>query len=390
MIFTICGPRGCDLYESKKEGEVWRKPVSLGPNVNSAGWEAQPSLSADGNELYFVSDRKGGLGGYDIWFSKKDSTGSWKKAVNIGKPVNTKYDEIAPFIHVNNRNLYFASNGLPGFGGFDIYASEKNQSQWQEPKNLGALLNDFEDQYSFVVTSDGVNAFYSREENRMKSKIYQTTIPKELQVRSRGNIVSGVVADSRSKKPLQADVELFDLKATEKISVFKSDSVNGHYLIVVPGKSEYALHVAEPGYLFYSLHFNYEEKDQDQPVTIDIALQPIVKNAMTVLNNIFFDFNKSEIKPRSFSELDEVVRFLKENPKIKVEISGHTDNVGNENYNQQLSLKRAQSVVNYFSSKGIAVARLTQVGYGSKKPIKPNDSEINRQVNRRIEFKIVE
>ncbi len=390
LIFTICGPRGCDLYESKKEGEVWRKPVSLGPNVNSAGWEAQPSLSADGNELYFVSDRKGGLGGYDIWFSKKDSTGSWKKAVNIGKPVNTKYDEIAPFIHVNNRNLYFASNGLPGFGGFDIYASEKNQSQWQEPKNLGALLNDFEDQYSFVVTSDGVNAFYSREENRMKSKIYQTTIPKELQVRSRGNIVSGVVADSRSKKPLQADVELFDLKTTEKISVFKSDSVNGHYLIVVPGKSEYALHVAEPGYLFYSLHFNYEEKDQDQPVTIDIALQPIVKNAMTVLNNIFFDFNKSEIKPRSFSELDEVVRFLKENPKIKVEISGHTDNVGNENYNQQLSLKRAQSVVNYFSSKGIAVARLTQVGYGSKKPIKPNDSEINRQVNRRIEFKIVE
>jgi OOP family OmpA-OmpF porin len=115
-----------------------------------------------------------------------------------------------------------------------------------------------------------------------------------------------------------------------------------------------------------------------------------VKNAMTVLNNIFFDFNQFEIKPRSISELDEVVRFLNENPKVKVEISGHTDNVGNENYNQQLSLKRAQSVVNYFSSKGIAAARLTQVGLGSKKPIKPNDSEENRQVNRRIEFKIVE
>ena len=150
------------------------------------------------------------------------------------------------------------------------------------------------------------------------------------------------------------------------------------------------MHVAEPGYLFYSLHFNYEEKDQDKPLTIDIALQPIVKNAMTVLNNIFFDFNQSEIKPRSFSELDEVVKFLNENPKIKVEISGHTDNVGDENYNLQLSLKRAQSVVNYFSSKGIAIARLTQIGLGSKRPIRPNDSDENRQINRRIEFKVID
>jgi OOP family OmpA-OmpF porin len=390
LIFTICGPRGCDLFESKKEGDVWRKPVSLGPAVNSYGWEAQPSLSADGNELYFVSDRKGGVGGYDIWYSKKDSTGAWTKAINLGKSVNTKFDETAPFIHVNNQNLFYASNGLPGFGGTDIYMSEKIEGQWQTPKNMGALLNDFEDQYSLVVTSDGANAFYSREEGRTKSKIYQTNIPKELQVRSRGNVVKGIVTDSKTKLVLQAQVELFDLKTNQKISVINSDSVNGQYLIVVPGKSEYALHVAEPGYLFYSLHFNYEDKDQDQPLTIDIALQPIVKNAMTVLNNIFFDFDQFEIKPRSFSELDEVVKFLKENPKIKVEISGHTDNVGDENYNQQLSLKRAQSVVNYFTSKGITVARLSQIGYGSKKPIKPNDSEENRQINRRIEFRIIE
>ncbi len=390
LIFTICGERGCDLFESKKEGEVWRKPVNLGPAVNTSGWEAQPSLSADGNELYFVSDRKGGMGGYDIWYSKKDSMGTWSRAINMGKSVNTKFDEIAPFVHVNNRNLFFASNGQPGFGGFDIYVSEKSEGQWQSPKNMGAPLNDFEDQYSFVVTSDGLNAFYSREEGRTKSKIYQTNIPKELQIRSRGNVVKGIVTDSKTKLALQAQVELFDLKMNQRISVLNSDSVNGQYLIVIPGQSEYALHVAEPGYLFYSLHFNYEEKDQDQPLTIDIALQPIVKNAMTVLNNIFFDFNQYEIKPRSLSELDEIVKFLNENSKIKVEISGHTDNVGNESYNQQLSLKRAQSVVTYFTSKGIAVTRLTQVGFGSKKPMKPNDSEENRQVNRRIEFKIVE
>jgi OmpA-OmpF porin, OOP family len=390
LIFTICGPHGCDLYESKKEGEVWRKPVNLGSAVNSSGWEAQPSLSADGNELYFVSDRKGGLGGYDIWHSKKDSIGAWTKAVNLGKPVNTKFDEIAPFIHVNNQNLYFASNGLPGFGGFDIYSSEKVVGQWQSPVNMGAKLNDYEDQYSFVVTSDGLNAFYSREEGRTKSKIYQTNIPKEFQVHSRGNVVSGVVIDSQTRKPLQAEVELFDLRTSQRISIVVSDSVNGRYLVVVPGKSEYAFHVSEPGYLFYTVHFNYEIKDQDKPLVLDISLQPIRKNAVAVLNNIFFDFNKSDINTRSYSELDEVVKFLKENPVIKVEISGHTDNVGNENYNQQLSLKRAQSVVSYFLSKGIAVSQLTQTGYGSKKPILPNDTEENRQVNRRIEFKIVE
>ncbi len=390
LIFTICGPLGCDLYESKKEGDVWRRPVSLGPAVNSPGWEAQPSLSADGNELYFVSDRKGGVGGYDIWYSKKDSLGAWTRAINQGKPVNTPYDEIAPFIHVNNQNLYFASSGMPGFGGFDIYVSEKSDSGWLAPKNLGARLNDFEDQYSFVVTSDGENAFYSREEGRSRSKLYETNIPKEFQVHSRGNVVKGIVIDSQTKKPLQAEVELFDLKTNRKISFFKSDSINGSYLMVVPGKSEYALHVSEPGYLFFTLHFNYKEKNQDQPLVINIALQPIAKNAVTVLNNIFFDFNKSEVNPRSYSELDEVAKFLKANPTIKVEIGGHSDNVGDENYNQQLSLKRAQTVVNYFLSRGVVSSQLTQIGYGSKFPIKPNDTEENRQDNRRIEFKILE
>src|SRR5258706_7661143 len=175
-----------------------------------------------------------------------------------------------------------------------------------------------------------------------------------MQIRSRGNVVKGTVIDSQTKKPIPSDVELFDLKTNQRISTFTSDSINGRYLTIVPGKSEYALHVSEPGYLFYSLHFNYEEKDQDQPLVIDIALQQINKNAMTVLNNIFFEFNKFEINPKSFTELDEVVKFLNLNPNVKVEISGHTDNVGNENYNQELSLKRAHSVVDYLSSKGIA------------------------------------
>lgn len=390
MIFVAGDINGhTDLYETRKVGDDWSQPTNLGSSINSPFWDSQPSLSADGKELYFVSARKGGVGGSDIWYSKKDSLGRWMRAVNLGNTINTKFDEESPFIHVNNRNLFFASNGLPGFGGYDIYMSERGVSGWQQPLNLGAPLNDYEDQFSFVVTSGGSTALYSLEEAGMKSKIYQTSVPKEFQIKSKGNVVKGTVVDDQTKKPIGSEVELFDLQTNKRISVYASDSINGNYLIVVPGKSEYALHVSEPGYLFYTLHFNYEDKDQDRPLIINIALQPIRKNAVTILNNIFFETNKYEVTAKSIPELEEVVKFLNANPSTKVEISGHTDNVGDENYNQNLSEKRAQSIVDYFLKRGIATERLTKIGYGSKAPIQPNDTEEHRQANRRIEFKIL-
>jgi OmpA-OmpF porin, OOP family len=388
LIFTICGPRGCDLFESLKVGKSWSKPVNLGSGINSTGWEAQPSLSADGNELYFVSDRKGGLGGYDIWYSKKREDGVWGKAINLGKTINTPFDEIAPFIHVNNQNLYFASNGLPGFGSYDIFVSDRKENQWAEPGNMGAPLNDFEDQYSFTVTSDGKSAYYSKEEGRTKSKIYFTPIPKELQVARKGNVVKGMVTDAKTKKPLRSEIELKELKTEQVISNVVSDSISGEYLIVVPGKSEYALFANKRGYLFSSLNFNYEEKDLDKPLVLNIELQPIDKDASVILSNIFFEFDKFELQEKSKVELNEVVLFLKNNPTMKIEIGGHTDNSGIETYNQQLSLKRAISVSTYLKNKGIMNERVKVEGYGSQKPIKTNDSEENRQFNRRIEFKI--
>ncbi len=406
LIFTICGPHGCDLFESLKVGSKWSKPVNLGAGVNSAGWEAQPSLSADGNELYFVSDRKGGMGGYDIWYSKKMEDGTWGKAVNLGKTINTPFDEIAPFIHVNNQNLYFASNGLPGYGSYDIFVSEKidippspsiespspvervGVRSWGLPTNMGAPLNDFEDQYSFTVTSDGQSAYYSKEESRIKSKIYFTPIPKQFQVARKGNVVRGLVTDAKTKMPLKAEIELKELKTENSISKVASDSITGEYLTVVPGKSEYALYSNKKGYLFSSLNFNYEEKDLDKPLVLNIELQPIGKDASVVLNNIFFEFDKFELQEKSKAELNEVVFFLKNNPTIKIEIGGHTDNQGVESYNQQLSLKRAMAVGSYLKAQGIIAERVKEKGYGSQKPIKPNDYEANRQLNRRIEFKI--
>ena len=389
LIFTICGPRGCDLYESRKVGEQWSKPMSLGAGINSSGWEAQPSLSADGNELYFVSDRKGGVGGYDIWYSRKADDGAWGKAINLGTSVNTPFDEIAPFIHVNNQNLYYASNGLPGFGGYDIYVSEKKQDQWGAMVNMGAPLNDFEEQYSFTVTSDGAAAYYSKEQGRNKSKIYFTPIPTQFRINKKGNIVRGIVVNADSKRPLEATIELRELKTEQIKSTVIADSITGEYLIVVPGKSEYALFSNKKGFLFSSLHFNYEETDLDEPLIINIELKPIIKDASIVLNNIFFEFDKFSLQDKSKTELDEMVQFLMDNPVIKIEIGGHTDNKGAETYNLQLSQKRAGSVGSYLKEHGILAERIKEKGYGSQKPLVINNSDENRSSNRRIEFKVL-
>lgn len=388
LIFTVCGERGCDLFESRKTGNVWTIPKSLGPAINSSSWDAQPSLSADGRELYFVSDRPGGRGGYDIWYSQlRDNV--WVKPVNLGSSINTPFDEISPYIHVNNKTLYLVSNGYPGFGGYDIYMSDKKENEWVAPVNLGKPLNDHQDQYSFIVTNDGRVAYYSREESKNRSRLYKIQLPQDVVIQYKGNVVKGTVVDVKTNKPLKARIELFSLLQNESISVVESDSVSGNYLMVLPGGAEYALYVSKDSYLFQSLHFNYLQTDEVQPVIKDVSLIPIEKNASVILNNLFFDVDKYELKQSSITELKVVVKFLQLNPSIKIEISGHTDNSGGELYNQQLSLKRAASVAEFLKNQGIDPGRLSQKGYGAQRPLKPNDSDENRQFNRRIEFKIL-
>ena len=388
LIFTVCGTSGCDLYESRKTGNTWSRPKSLGAAINSSSWDAQPSLSADGRELYFVSDRKGGLGGYDIWYSRLENN-TWSKAVNAGPAINSPFDEISPYIHVNNSDLYVVSNGYPGYGGYDIYRITKSTEGWESPRNLGKPLNDEKDQYSFIVSADGGTAYYSREESKNRSRLYRIQIPEEMVTRSTGNVVKGIVTSSATQKPMAATVELFDLKLNKLISQVSSDSVTGQYLMVLPGGSQYALHVSAPGYLFMSLHFDYQTTRDLEPISKNVNLVPVQQNATVVLNNIFFDVNQYELRPESISELEEVVKFMIVNEKLRVEISGHTDNTGTESFNQQLSERRAQAVANYLVNNKILASRIQIQGYGSKKPLKPNDSDENRQLNRRIEFKIL-
>ncbi len=394
LIFTICGGvtyGRCDLFESKKIGNEWSKPTNLGPLVNSSDWEGQPSLSADGRILYFSSMRKGGVGGYDIWFSKKDDSGKWTKAQNLGATINSKFDEISPFIHVNNQTLYFSSNGYAGFGGYDIYQSEKGKNGWSPPLNLGAPLNDYEDQFSFFVTANGTEAYFSKADvtNHGYSKLYQTTIPLDKQPIRKSFSVKGIVRDNETGKPIKANLELSDQRLNEKIEILESDSLNGNYLFVLTRGAKYSLFVTADGYLFRTYTFEVDSTQVSRTVLLDIELKPIRQRASSVLNNIFFDYDKYEIKPESYSELANVLKFLKKYPALFVEIGGHTDSKGTDDYNFKLSQKRAQAVADYFLSNGIEKSKITIKGFGASKPLVENNSEANRQVNRRIEFVIV-
>jgi OOP family OmpA-OmpF porin len=398
LIFTSCTGRdgygSCDLFESVKQGEEWSDPKNLGANVNSSDWESQPSLSADGRTLYFVSDRRGGLGRRDIWQTTLGADGQWTKAKNAGAPINTVYDEISPFIHVNNRSLFFASNGLTGFGGYDLFVSEKDSlSKWGEPLNLGAPLNTHEDQFSLFVTSDGKKGYYSHEERgaegRSSSKLMEIDIPEASRIKIKSNYVKGIVRDRETRQPLRARIEMINIDSRETESLVESDSITGAYLIVLSQGADYALYVNKKSYLFKSLHFNYSEIKDFEPIILDVDLDKAKEGSTAVLQNIFFDHDKYELKPRSITELEKVERFLVENQNIKVEIGGHTDNSGSLQYNMQLSQKRAMAVFDYLVKKGVPSTRLTAKGYGPNVPVADNTTDEGKQQNRRIEFKLV-
>ncbi|MTI29610.1 hypothetical protein E1171_02195 [Cytophagales bacterium RKSG123] len=398
LIFTKCSDRegfgSCDLYISYKVGEEWTKPKNLGSAINSTAWESQPSLSADGRTLYFVSNRKGGFGKRDIWVSKMGDDGQWQQARNLGSDINSLYDDIGPFIHANGQTLYFSSDRFPGFGGFDLYASEKEGERWANPQNLGYPINTHDDQVSFFVSLDGKTAYYSvdqrMEVDGVGSQLYEVALPEEVSVKRRSDFVSGKVFDAKTKRPLGATVELYDLNKDSKIAQVQADEVSGEYLMVLSEGSSYALYVNKKGYLFQSLSFDYEnQNDEWSSVKLDVYLKPLTVGEAVPLNNIFFAIDSYLLDDKSKTELKKVVNFMELNPKLRVEIGGHTDDVGSSSYNQKLSEQRAKAVYEFLLKAGIASGQLEYKGFGKEKPFVKNSSEVNRQKNRRIEFKVL-
>ncbi|WP_051203210.1 OmpA family protein [Hugenholtzia roseola] len=401
MIFTVCEgvPERrvigrCDLFISYKKGDKWTKPQNLGENVNSTAWDTQPSLSADGRTLYFISDRKTAqtIGGIDIWYSQLQADGEWSPAQNLGIPINTAGHEVGVFIHTNGRTLYFASDTHIGYGSYDLFKAEKlPDGTWEKPQNLGYPINTFSDQSGIFVSADGKKGYYSDlkmdDENMFYSYLFEFELPQEAQAKTQSRYVKGTIYDAQTKRPLGAKIELYNLETQKPESLLASDDKNGSYLFVMNEGGKYALNVNKESYLFESQSFDFSKEAQN--LTIDFYLKKIEKGSKVVLSNIFFETAKWDLKSESITELDLVVKYLKENPSIKIEIAGHTDNVGSQASNQNLSEKRAQAVVEYLKDKGIAQERLIAKGYGQTQPAHPNDNDENRAKNRRIEFEIL-
>jgi len=394
LFFTGCNrPDGlgrCDIYISLKKGDDWGKPFDLQPPVNTPGWESQPSISADGRTLYFVSNRKGGYGGYDIWKSTITDKG-WSEPENLGPNINTAFDEQSPFIHPDDSTLYFCSNGWPGMGGMDLFISHLGKDgQWQKPVNLGYPINSSGDERGLTVTANGDYAFFSS--NNLKGyggyDIYTFKLPESMRPHM-VTYVKGIVIDTATKQPLEAAVEIIDLEKNVPVYQDYSSAEHGDFLATLTAGKNYGLNVSKDGYLFYSANFSLVGHQAREPYNLTIELSPIEVGNKVVLNNIFFDTNKFDIKPDSKPELQKLVDFLTLNPTIQIEISGHTDNVGNNQANQTLSENRAKAVYQYLVAGSINPQRLIYKGYGDTQPIVPNTSDDNRSKNRRTEFKII-
>ena len=393
LFFTGCNrPDGlghCDIYISQKKGDDWSKPFDLSPPVNTSGWEAQPSISADGRTLYFVSNRKGGYGGYDIWKSQLSDKG-WGEPENLGPNINTSFDEQSPFIHPDDSTLYFCSNGWPGLGGKDLFVSRLGKDgKWQKPENLGYPINSNGDENGLTTTANGSFAFFSS--NNLNGfggyDIYTFELPQNVRAH-RVTYVKGTVKDADTKEPLEAAIEILDLEKNSPVFQDYSSASQGDFLATLVTGKNYGLNISKTGYLFYSANFSLAGHEDKNPFEIAVLLQPIAIGNKVILKNIFFDTNKFDLKPESKAELQKLIEFLGVNPTIRIEVSGHTDNVGNDELNQTLSENRAKSVYTYLIANGIKADRLVYKGYGKTQPVAPNDTEDNRSKNRRTEFKI--
>lgn len=397
VFFTACGRPGgygsCDIYYTRNSNGFWSGLQNAGSTINTKAWEAQPSVSSSGDRLYFASNRAGGYGGKDIWVSDitvlKNGQLHFSQPRNLGRGINGRGNDYSPFIHADDATIYFASDGKYGLGGSDLYLSRLKDSVWSRAQNMGVPVNSNKDEDGLVVSPSAKVALFSSNRKGAvagSKDLYLLKLPAELQPQKVGYI-KGMVYNNDTKEKLAVRIKLVDLEDNKEVEI-ESTTAKGYATTLKAGRT-YAFHIAEPGYLFYSKHFNLTDpKGFSAATVLDIYLQPIKLNSAIVLNNIFFDFDSYKLKSESIPELNELIRFLKMNPAVHIEISGHTDNVGQEVYNQQLSEKRAQEIAAYLE-KSISTDRIRVKGYGAEKPVDTNDTEEGRSRNRRTELRII-
>jgi len=420
-IYAHHGKGGGDIYRSKLNGKEWTKPEKLGKTINSESRETTISEWYDGSKLLFISNKPGGKGAGDIYLVNKDEKGNYTSAINVGEPLNTKYGEEGVFLVPDGKTLYFSSRGHATMGGYDVFKTTYENGKWSEPENLGYPVNGPDDDVYFVMSGSGRRGYYAsaKEGGFGEKDLYMITFlgpEKPFEISNEDNLLAGVtepvksvhaagtveiasnpltilkgtITDAKTKKPLEASIELVDNSKNQVIATFKSNSVTGKYTVMLPSGKNYGIVVKATDYLFHSENVDIPLSTGYQEIIKDIELQSISVGSKIVLRNIFFDFDKDSLRPESTNELERLAKLLNDIPSLKIEISSHTDSKGSDEYNQRLSQLRSVRVVNYLiNEKKIAQDRLVAKGYGETKPIATNDTDEGRQQNRRSEFEIL-
>jgi len=396
LFYTVCKYDNakhylnCDIYYSERVNGEWTPIKSVSDKINLPyAWESQPSISADGKTLYFVSDRQGGFGGYDIYRSIKNEKGEWGTPINMGPTINSKGNEKAPFIHPDGRTLYFSSDGWIGLGGYDIFYSRMNDNgSWSKPKNLGYPINSPDDEVGFFVSTDGSKGFFAS--NKYKGmggwdlysfNLYEDARPERIL------FLKGTVRYENTDEPIRARIELKNVE-TKIVSEIPMDTNTGNYVAVAPYNNDYVMTVKKADYVYETKYIARVDSSHPAVRSVNVDIKPIELNQSYRINDIYFGFNKFDLTDESKFVLDQLIEFLSENLVICIQIQGHTDNIGKDADNLKLSENRARSVYNYLVLRGISQVRLTYRGFGKTMPVAENDTEEGRARNRRTVFVI--
>lgn len=413
------GDRNSNIYYCNRLANgTWGPPVALPAIINSSFEEKSVTISKDGKTLYFSSNRIGGLGGIDLYKATKNEKGEWATVKNLGPAINTPFDEEGPFIDYDMRTLYFSSKGHKNMGGYDIFRAvyDARTNEWSEPENLGYPINTPDDDIYYMTSSDGKRAYYSsvREDGLGYTDIFIITTPegmKDVVATTKTDpvvpVVENPVAQPRKMlKPLRYVVTILDAETRSPLAVkVRLQGLNDNVIvganavkpgvyefrITNPAPKDYRLSIEKAGYAFINQTINIRGAgEKEQILTRTIELKKLTVGSTSVLRNIYFDYDRATFKTESYSDLNKLESMLRQNPAVKVEISGHTDNYGHWQYNRTLSQKRAEAVKDFLTKKGIDPRRIKAVGYGESKPLASNDDEDEgRELNRRVEFKVL-
>jgi len=391
LYFTVNNKGNFDIYESEFSNGRWGEIKNLGDNINDPQqWDAQPSISSDGNTLYYAAVRDS-ISGIDIFKSEKDASGSWKKAKRLSDVINTNGNEKSPFMHSDSKTLYFSSDSLPGLGGYDIFKSTLDANgKWTKPINLGYPINTEGDDVGFFVSTDGKTGYYASNTIQRGGAGYDI-YSFDLYPAARPNKVyfqKGDINGKENDETIAATIEIKDA-VTDKLTRISVDSVTGEYAFVVNFENDLIISVKKDGYAFESQYVSAKDTEMTSPQKVNMDLKKLEVGGQYTLNDILFATNSYALNDTIKTVLNEFAEYLRQNPKLSVNLQGHTDDIGSAEDNMTLSENRANAVAEYLMGRGIAGKRISHKGFGESQPIADNTTEEGRAKNRRTVFVVM-